>query len=812
MVNFDNKKSFAFSFLALFISFLIFSFAGLILFQGDNEHQINFKNSRILAVNSEFKYFKEVYFINSLKYSLYNSLDVIRAEAKVNKTFLNEINKNYSKFNSYLKESILNGTLYGKNIPFMENKSLNYFLDQYFNSFGENHKSSLNVTIININAFEDKPYYVNLQVFLNFNLTMNDNLSNWIFNDSIIVSVPTYNLEDPSFSYYTSSNVNIRPVEYYLSNLDWDLDSFNNTLFNSYAFTYAEPNHNYLIGNSYIKRLLNISISSYDSVIGFWSFDNDLYYGGVFDSSLNYNLSKLYGNSYSILNFDDGNTTDITAYNNTFEKIGDVDCSILGLNGMGCYFDGSGDSLRIKNDKFNLNFTNKITITAWINPNSYYDPLSTDNVSEIFRYGLNSNEVIDLRIKNNGILEMEIGNHSNGLFYSFVSNENISLGNWTFVAGSFNGDTGEGKLYINGKLVNLNYDLTIPKSAPISNFLKSNNNVSIGNILPTLTEGFDGLIDEVGIYTKVLSDDEINRLYDEKKVKFIEYVDSLHGKGIEFDGADDYINLTTKNNILSILGQESYSVEIWFKPYELNKSFNLFIQKDTLDIGYDNLSKRFYFGDNRLLYTYSSVFDINKSKYYYLVIIRNKGGNRNQFYIDGELIGDVPAIGWNPLNSGSETSFASGNFPNGALTNSFFNGLIDEIKITNKTLTQDEIKRNYYNYDSFSKGLANYIVPINPNKFGFNTPAYGDLVSYSDKLFFDYYFRNLNRNINITLFNVTNITSSQFSENYYNFLVDICLKVAYSIDTYNHTFSPSRVVKFGNDSGDCNVLVSKGIY
>ena len=55
-----GKRAFIFSFAALFISIIIFSYAQLELSQKTYTQDLTFKESRILFLNDEVKYFKEI--------------------------------------------------------------------------------------------------------------------------------------------------------------------------------------------------------------------------------------------------------------------------------------------------------------------------------------------------------------------------------------------------------------------------------------------------------------------------------------------------------------------------------------------------------------------------------------------------------------------------------------------------------------------------------------------------------------------------------------------------------------------------------
>jgi hypothetical protein len=93
---------------------------------------------------------------------------------------------------------------------------------------------------------------------------------------------------------------------------------------------------------------------------------------------------------------------------------------------------------------------------------------------------------------------------------------------WYHIIGTYKGDTGWMKLYVDGKLAG-------KKQVASGDIVLSEKNIKIGMGKPRRpikpvrantfmdSYGFDGLIDEVKIYTQALSDDEVAKIYNELK-------------------------------------------------------------------------------------------------------------------------------------------------------------------------------------------------------------------------------------------------------------------------------------------------------
>ncbi len=131
------------------------------------------------------------------------------------------------------------------------------------------------------------------------------------------------------------------------------------------------------------------------------------------------------------------------------------------------------------------------TIEAWINPASYNNSSYPTIYSQGYwnaSLGLNSGT---------GKLESWINNSS-----QLVGSTVVPLGQWSHVALVYNGTNRT--FYLNG----------IPSgsgSAPV--VTSETNGSSIGNVIPNDSSGFNGGIDEISIYNRALSFDEIAAIY-----------------------------------------------------------------------------------------------------------------------------------------------------------------------------------------------------------------------------------------------------------------------------------------------------------
>ncbi len=174
-----------------------------------------------------------------------------------------------------------------------------------------------------------------------------------------------------------------------------------------------------------------------------------------------------------------------------------------GQYGQGYEFDGIDDYIETSLTD-NSAFTNGFTISAWINPNSMGEVngrildkstgLSGDN-GFLFAMG-------GMDYENRIILKLNVGTTA-------LSNNNVVYEDWTHILVTVS--SGQlANFYVNGVLSGTaNQDLVQPLSA-----ITTTNAMRIGNRPGATDRTFDGTIDEVAIYNRVLTTDEITELYE----------------------------------------------------------------------------------------------------------------------------------------------------------------------------------------------------------------------------------------------------------------------------------------------------------
>ncbi len=165
----------------------------------------------------------------------------------------------------------------------------------------------------------------------------------------------------------------------------------------------------------------------------------------------------------------------------------------------------------------------------------------------------------------------------------------------------------------------------------------------------------------------------------------------------EFDGIDDYINT------FSAFDFENRSLSLWINPSAIigsggsgnNTLTHVAISQDDnaleygiLRVDIDNTELKLWAGGITGTYTQA----ISENQWYHLVLIRNL--NTTKYYLDGQLVGSGESDG-----AGS-TFNPNGDFIIGAGrsgSNQFFKGKIDELRVYDIVLSEDQIEELFNN-------------------------------------------------------------------------------------------------------------------
>src|SRR3989338_7380524 len=403
---------------------------------------------------------------------------------------------------------------------------------------------------------------------------------------------------------------------------------------------------------------------------------------------------------------------------------------VSGKHGKALSFDGTSGYVDAGNQS-SVNLTTAITASVWIKYN--VDP-KTLRYNGIISKQVSTNAYQLQTYSTDGRIEFVIGTGVTAA--ASISNTVLKQGAWYHIVGTFDGSNV--RMYVNG--------IADGTPAPyVGTIPISSNNLVIGKNYDGTNKFFNGLIDDVRIYSRALSAAEVYNLYKSgsQVVNKIEPVrlnqglvgywsfdgNTLYnnvadlsgsgnhgllqpvtatssmkvagklGQALKFNGSSTYLE---HGDVLDI-GLSNWSVAVWVKTADKTTSYTGIVQKAdssaddgrwALVLNNQKAQAVFDTGSSNVVTSNTSISD---GKWHYIVSTWNRTGKMT-LYVDGSSDGtpvDISsaaafnAITNKSLRVGSYTLSGSANASN------FFNGLIDDVRIYNRALNPSEIKALY---------------------------------------------------------------------------------------------------------------------
>ncbi len=425
-----------------------------------------------------------------------------------------------------------------------------------------------------------------------------------------------------------------------------------------------------------------------DGLVGYWKFDEPV---GSYDDD----------NGYE-------DAIDSSGNGRTGDANGNADVSD-GKFGNGAAFDGTTDYLSYATNDFG----NIFTISVWAKPGN------VSNIETIIAntVGGGSNDGFKLYINhyltNNRAIEFETGNGGD-VSTSLTEDGTIGFSQWNHIVVVVNEILGKAAIYVNG------IDQT--KDSDILTDFKTSGTWRIGSFMDN-QYSFNGKIDEVRIYNRALSADEVKKLYDwapgpvawwkfDEKSGTTAY-DSIasttysggnhgtlgtttasqpawtqgeYGGALRFDGSDDFIELPAKDD-LNIAG--AITISAWVKTTSaIAGIFGGHYYTDPFN-GYSIFIGGGGVSDGKITF-WSSAYGswvasdstVNDGNWHHVAVAVS--GSSATFYRDG-------------VSNGTKTSAQPDSYSGiraiGARSDGAYplDGLIDDVKIYNYARTQKQI-------------------------------------------------------------------------------------------------------------------------
>ena len=294
------------------------------------------------------------------------------------------------------------------------------------------------------------------------------------------------------------------------------------------------------INNSDRMAMLGL-FHDHPDAVGAWQFEGDG--NATQDSSPNSNTGSIYGDTVLLMHFDEGSgniTDDETSYGNEGNLTGhEPEWKSSGCQSGRCLRSYGGwrdDYVEVPDTSSLRNTVGSWSFWIWadsgwvVSPSALIRKIGGGGYA--IAYWPISNEISMARLDQFGSWVERLYSGAN----------TVPAEEWLHVVYTVDGSDNV-TVYING-----DYADSMVWAEPI---VAGTDSIEIGGRSDGW--GFNGTIDEVAIYSRALTRDEVNDLYEAGRAKFIERGKlGRFGYGMEFDGVDDYVDVGDIGNIKTI--------------------------------------------------------------------------------------------------------------------------------------------------------------------------------------------------------------------------------------------------------------------
>lgn len=194
-----------------------------------------------------------------------------------------------------------------------------------------------------------------------------------------------------------------------------------------------------------------------------------------------------------------GDATDVIGGNNGTVVGAELTTDRFGNEQSAYQFSGNGDYVAI--DHFDL--TDTFTITAWVKIDDFS---SGNSIFGNYPGSYAPTEGFELLANTNTDKNIKI--HTNGRNSTLNAPEiDLETNKWYFIVASYDGE-GNCSIYAN--------NLLLSSGSNLSNYIPSSSSTKIGASVNSTSNNFSGIIDDLRIYNKVISSEEMNDLFMER--------------------------------------------------------------------------------------------------------------------------------------------------------------------------------------------------------------------------------------------------------------------------------------------------------
>jgi hypothetical protein len=388
-----------------------------------------------------------------------------------------------------------------------------------------------------------------------------------------------------------------------------------------------------------------------------------------------------------------------------------------GKFGNALKFDGVSNLVKV-NASSSLNVPSAMTLEAWVNPTAAQTAWRTIIQRELVAYWLHASSRSEP-------LRPATGGTFDGRESWFSGPNGIPANSWTHLASTYDGSTL--RLYVNGKLVG--------NGVVIGSIQASSSPLWIGGMLP-FGEFFEGLIDEVRVYNRALSEPEIQAdmnisiegattaspappptsptqgptasglvaafgfeessgasAFDASgnqntgNITGATRTSGKFGNALEFDGSNNSVKV---NASASLNLSSAMTLEAWVYTNADQNGWRTIIQREKVAYWLHASSRSEplrpatggTFGGREVWFSAPNGIPVNSWTH----LASTYDGSTLRLYVNGNLVGNGVVTG--SIQTNSSPLWIGGVAPFGEC----FQGRIDEVRIYNRALSQSEIK------------------------------------------------------------------------------------------------------------------------
>jgi hypothetical protein len=380
------------------------------------------------------------------------------------------------------------------------------------------------------------------QNYIEVNVTSSDThistIVNYLHNSTENLNGSSSGTSSPYYANFSSLDDGV----YYINATVTDsADNTNSTVTRKITLDTTPPKTSYTsptgINNtrqSENSTVINISITEEDlnEVIYNWNGTNYTMYNDSLILMMNFDNITEIGENYN--NSIENKTVDLSKYGNNGTLVGPK------WNKTGKYkgafqFDGTDDYIDSGNDT-SLQITSSFAISLWV----YIDSYSGGDTVLVGKTDSGSQHNYYLDIEDDGQLFLGFYNGSSWQSSGLNSGTTVGTNSWNHVAGIFDDSTNTITTYINGVQNTQSVSIT---SSPYST-ASSDDGLRLGNQIGSSIY-FNGSIDEIRIWNKSLSADEI----------YQQYISNLN----KFNSTQWYLQINQTQNASYGLEEENYT-------------------------------------------------------------------------------------------------------------------------------------------------------------------------------------------------------------------------------------------------------------